>query len=61
MLTHPKILVWGAFNFKKSTKTGFWNVADMYSKSPKNQTNGDRDLKYGLKLLSGCLLNFIGG
>ena len=49
MLTHPKILVWGAFNLKKLSKTGFQNVADMYSKSRKNQTDGDIDLKYGLK------------
>ena len=49
MLTHPKILVWGAYNFEKMPKTGFWNVTDVYSKSCKNQTNGDRDLKYGLK------------
>ena len=49
MLTHPKILVWGAYNFEKMPKTGFRNVAAVYSKSSKNQTNGDRDLKYGLK------------
>ena len=49
MLTHPKILVWGVLNFEKSPKPGFWNVVDVYSKSRKNQTNGDRDLKYGLK------------
>ena len=45
MLLHPKILVWGAYNFEKMPKTGFWNVWDVYSKSRKNQTNGDRDLK----------------
>ena len=49
MLTHPKILVWGVFNFEKSSKRGFQNVADVYSKSCKNQTNGNLDLKYGLK------------
>ena len=49
MLTHPNILVWGAYDFKKMPKTGFRNVAYMYSKSRKNQTNGDRDLNYGLK------------
>ena len=49
MLTHPKILVWGAYNFEKMPKTGFWNVADVYLKSCKKQTKGDRDLKYGLK------------
>ena len=49
MLTHPKILVWGAFNFEKMPKSGFLDIADVYSKSGKNQTNGDRDLKYGLK------------
>ena len=49
MHTHPKIFVLGAYNCEKMPKTGFWNVADMYSKSCKNQTNGDRDLKYGLK------------
>ena len=56
MFFHPKILVWDAYNFEKMPKTGFWNVADVYSKSRKNQTNGDRDFKYGLKLFVGCLL-----
>ena len=56
MFTYPKILVMGAYNFEKMPKTGFWNVVDMYLKSRKNQTNGDRDLKYGLKWLLGCLL-----
>ena len=60
MLTHPKILVWGALNFEKLPKTGFPNVADMYSKACKNQTYGDRDLKYGLKWLAGCLLIDLG-
>ena len=49
MLTHSKIFVWGAYNFEKMPKTGFQNVVDVYWKSRKNQTNGDRDLKYGLK------------
>ena len=49
MFTYLKIWVWGALNFEKLPKTGFQNVADMYSKACKNQTNGDRDLKYGLK------------
>ena len=49
MLIHPKILVWGAYNFEKMPKMGLPNVADVYLKSCKNQTNGDRDLKYGLK------------
>ena len=49
MLTHPKILVWGALSFEKLPKMGFWNVADIYLKACTNQTNGDRDLKYGLK------------
>ena len=49
MLTHPQILFWGAYNFEKMPKTGFRNVADVNLKSRKNQTNGDRDLKYGLK------------
>ena len=49
MLTDSIILVWGAFNFEKMPKMGFRNVPDVYSKSRKNQTNGDRDLKYGLK------------
>ena len=49
MLTHPTISVWGAFYFEKLPKTGFRNVADMYSKAYKNQTNGDIGLKYGLK------------
>ena len=48
MHTHPKIFVLGAYNFKKMPKTGFWNVAHVHSKSCKNPTNGDRDLKYGL-------------
>ena len=48
MLTHPKILVWGGFNFEKSSRTGFQNVADVYLKACINQPNGDRDLKYGL-------------
>ena len=47
MLPHAKILVLGAYNFKKMPKTGLRNVADVYLKSRKNQTNGDRDLKYG--------------
>ena len=41
MPTHPKILVWGAYNFEKMPKTGFRNFLDVYSKSHKNQTNGD--------------------
>ena len=49
MHTHPKIFVLGVYNFKKMPKMGFRNFADMYSKACKNQTNGDRDLKYGLK------------
>ena len=49
MLTRTKILVWSAYNFKKMPKTGFRNAADVYSKSRKIQTNGDRDLKYGLE------------
>ena len=61
MLTHPKILVWGALNFEKLPKTGFRNVADMYSKACKNQTNGDRDLKYGSKGLLECSLTDLVG
>ena len=34
MLTHPKILVWGAYNFGKMPKTGFRNVADVLIPSP---------------------------
>ena len=49
MLTHPKILFWGAYNFEKMPKKGLRNVADRNLKSRKNQTIGDRDLKYGLK------------
>ena len=49
MLTNPKILVWGAYNFEKMPKTGFRNVAHANVKSCKNQTNGDRDLKYSSK------------
>ena len=47
MLAHAKILVLGAYNFEKMPKTGCRNVADMYLKACKNQTNGGRDLKYG--------------
>ena len=54
MLTHPQILFWGAYNFEKMPKTGFRKFADVNLKSRKNQTNGDRDLKYGLKGLVGC-------
>ena len=42
-------------------KTGLRNVADVYLKTLKNQTNGDRDLKHGLKWLVGCLLIDLGG
>ena len=49
MLTHPKTLVWGDYNLEKMLKMGFRNIVHVYSKSSKNQTNGDRDLKYGLK------------
>ena len=49
MVIHSKNLVWGAYSFEKMPKTGFRNVADMYSKACKNQTNGGIDLKYGLK------------
>ena len=48
MLTHPKILVWGALNFEKLPKTGFRNAADMYSKACINQTNSDRHLTSNL-------------
>ena len=61
MLTRLKILVWDAYNFEKMPKIESRNVTDVYSKSRKNQTNGDRDLKYGLKLLVGCLLIDLGG
>ena len=47
MHTHLKIFVLVAYNFEKMPKMGFRNVADVYSKSSKNQTNGNRDLKYG--------------
>ena len=49
MHTHPKFFVLVAYNFENMPKTGFWNVANVSLKSPKNQTNGDKDLKYGLK------------
>ena len=49
MLIHPKILLWGAYNFEKMPKMGFRNIADVNMKSHKDQTNSDRDLKYGLK------------
>ena len=61
MLTHFKIWVWGSYNFEKMTKTGFRSVVDVYLKSLKNQTNDDRDLKYGLKWLLGCHLTYLGG
>ena len=51
MLTHPTILVWGAFYFEKLPKTWFRNVADLYSKARKKQTNGGRDLEYGLNIV----------
>ena len=38
MLTHPKISVWGAYNFEKMPKTGFRNLVDVYSKSRKYNT-----------------------
>ena len=47
MLTRTKILVWSAYNFEKIPKTSLGNVADVYFKSCKNLSNGDRDLKYG--------------
>ena len=53
MQIQSKILVWGAWNFEKMPKTGLQKVVDVYSKSSKNQTKGDRDLKYGLKWLLG--------
>ena len=56
-----EILVWGAFNFEKMPKTRFWNVCDVYSKSLNNQTKGDRDLNFGLKLSLGCPLSDSGG
>ena len=49
MLTHPKILVWDAYNLEKMPKTGFRDVTDVYLKSCKNQSNVDIDLKYSLK------------
>ena len=61
MQTDSKILVWGAFNFEKRPKKGFRIVADGYSKSCKNQTKGDRDLKYGLKWLLGHPLSDLAG
>ena len=53
MQIQSKILAWGACNIKKMPKMGLLNVADVYSRSSKNQTKGDRDLKYGFKLLLG--------
>ena len=47
MVIHSNIFVLGAYSFEKMPKTRFRNVADVYLKSCKNQTNGDRDLKYG--------------
>ena len=48
MQIQSKLWFLGACNFKKMPKMGLSNVADVYSKSSKNQTNGDNDLKYGL-------------
>ena len=56
-----EILVWGSFNFEKMPKTGFWNVWDVYSISLNNQTKGDTDLKFSLKLSLGCPLSDSGG
>ena len=37
MLTHPKILIWGAKHYEKLPKTGFRNVTVTYSKACKNK------------------------
>ena len=47
-------------NFQK-WGTGVWNVTDVSSKSCKNQTKGDRDLKYGLKNFLDCPLTDLVG
>ena len=47
-------------NFRK-WGTGVWNVTDVSSKSCKNQTKGDRDLKYGLKNFLDCPLTDLVG
>ena len=60
MQTHFKILVRGAFNFEKWPKRRARSVADV-SKSCKNLTNGDRDLKFGLKRLLGSSLSDLEG
>ena len=60
MLIHAKILIRGAYKYEKMPKTGFRNVANVYLKARKNQTNGDRDLKYGLKWLLECFLIDLG-
>ena len=61
MITHPKISVLGAYDFEKLPKTGLRNVAEVYLEFCKNQTKGERDLKYGLKNFLDCpLTDFIG-
>ena len=42
-------------------KTGFWNGAGVHSEFCKNETKGDRDLKYGFKNSLGCPLSDLVG
>ena len=63
MQIKSKILVWDACNFEKVPKMGLrnWNVTNVYLKSCKNYTKGDRDIKYGLKYSLGCPLSYLVG
>ena len=61
MQTQFKIVVWGACNFEKMPKTSFGNVGDVHYKSSKNQTDGERDLKYSSKWLLGYALSDLRG
>ena len=61
MQDQSTILVWVAYDFEKMPKSGLWNVADVYLKSSKNQSKGDRGLKYGFEWLLGCPLSDLAG
>ena len=61
MQIQSKILAWGACNIQKMPKIGLLNVTDVYLRSSKNQSKGDRDLKYGFKNSLGCPLSDLVG
>ena len=62
MQTQSKKSVQGVCIFKKkNAKNGLFECGDVYSKSRKKQTKGDRDLKYGLKWLLDSLLSDLVG